>query len=184
MLYLISGTSRAGKTMIAEKIAAQKSISYFSLDWLVMGFTNGIPEYGIHDLLFPDDIAKRSWSFLKAMLESMLWSEVDYIIEGEAMLPELVIELLQKHPSKIKICFVGYTNINVNEKFKQIKKYSIGEKDWLLDKSDTYIIDHINNMVAHSKKIKKSCSENGLKYFDTSKDFLGTINRTITYLLS
>ena len=103
MLYLISGTSRAEKTMIAEKIAAQKSISYFSLDWLVMGFTNGIPEYGIHDLLFPDDIAKRSWSFLKAMLESMLWSEVDYIIEGEAMLPELVIELLQKHPSNIKI---------------------------------------------------------------------------------
>lgn len=184
MLYLISGTSRAGKTMIAERIAAQKSISYFSLDWLVMGFTNGIPEYGIHDLLFPDDIARRSWSFLKAMLENMLWSEVDYIIEGEALLPELVIELLQKYPNKIKICFVGYTNIDVNEKFKEIKKFSIREKDWLSEKSDEYIIDHINNMVTHSEKIKRSCSESGIRYFDTSQDFKGAIEKTITYLLS
>jgi len=184
MLYLISGTSRAGKTMIAERIAAEKSISYFSLDWLVMGFTNGIPEYGIHDLLFPDDIARRSWSFLKAMLETMLWSEVNYIIEGEALLPELVIELVKKHPNKIKICFIGYTDIDVNEKFEEIKKFSIGKKDWLSDKSDEYIIDHINNMVAHSEKIKKSCSESGIEYFDTSQDFKRTIEKAVIYLLS
>lgn len=44
-----------------------------------MGFTNGFTECGIHDMLFPDEIAEKSWPFLKAMLESMLWTEVDYI---------------------------------------------------------------------------------------------------------
>ena len=90
MLYLVSGTSRSGKTIIAKKLLRQKQIPYMSLDWLMMGFTNGMPEYGIHDKLFPDEIAKKSWSFFKAMCESMLWLEVDYVIEGEAILPELI----------------------------------------------------------------------------------------------
>ena len=63
MLYLISGASRSGKTMIAEKILSRKNLPYMSLDWLVMGFTNGMPECGIHDLLFPDEIAKKLWGF-------------------------------------------------------------------------------------------------------------------------
>ncbi len=160
MLYLISGSSRSGKTIMAKKILAEKGISYLSLDWLVMGFTNGIPEYGIHDKLFPDEIAERSWSFLKAMLESMIYVEVDCIIEGEAILPELIVELKEKYPDKLRICFVGYTDVTVDEKVKDIKEISCGKSDWLSDKSDEYIIDHVKNMIAHSIKIKKSCKEN------------------------
>ena len=183
MLYLVSGASRAGKTIIAKKISAQKGISYFSLDWLVMGFTNGIPEYGIHDMLFPDEIAERSWSFLKAMFESMIWSEIDYIIEGEAILPELIIELMKKYPDKLKICFVGYTDVDLEKKVKDVKDFSCGEIDWLSDKSDEYIMDHVKNMIAHSIKIKKSCKENSLKYFDTSENFMDTIEHAVEYLL-
>ena len=134
MIYLISGASRAGKTIIAKKLSVQKNISYFSLDWLVMGFTNGMPEIGIHDKLFPHEIAERSWSFLKAMLECMLWNDENYIIEGEAMLPELIIELLKKYPDQLKICFVGFTEVTIEEKVKEIKAYSSREKDWLSDK--------------------------------------------------
>ncbi|MHC5182780.1 MAG: hypothetical protein ACYSPI_00655, partial [Planctomycetota bacterium] len=49
MLYLVSGTSRSGKTLIAEKLMEEKQIPYMSLDWLMMGFTNGMPQLGIHD---------------------------------------------------------------------------------------------------------------------------------------
>lgn len=182
MLYLISGTSRAGKTIIANKLATQKRISYFSLDWLIMGFTNGLPDYGIHDKLFPEEIAEKAWFFLKAMFESMIWEEVDYIIEGEAILPELVIELMKKHPDKLKVCFVGYTDIQLEEKVKAIKEFSTNTKDWLSDKPDAYIIDHVNNMVAHSIKIKQSCQENSIAYFDTSSNFIATIEAAIRYL--
>ncbi len=182
MLYLISGTSRAGKTIIANKLATKKGISYFSLDWLIMGFTNGLPDYGIHDKLFPDEIAEKAWSFLKAMFESMIWEEVDYIIEGEAILPELVIELLKKHPDKLKVCFVGYTDINIDKKVKAIKDFSTTTKDWLSDKPEAYIRDHVNNMVAHSIKIEKSCKENGIAYFNTSSHFIATIEEAISYL--
>ena len=48
LLYLVSGTSRSGKTIIANNILKRKNIPFMSLDWLVMGFTNGMPQCGIH----------------------------------------------------------------------------------------------------------------------------------------
>lgn len=182
MLYIISGASRAGKTLVAQKLATQNNTPYFSLDWLVMGFTNGMPEYGVHDLLFPHEIAERSWSFIKAMLESILYSDIDYIIEGEAILPELIIELITKHPNQVKVCFLGFTKVDPNEKAKIIKSYSTLENDWLLDKSDAYILDHTHNMIAHSLKIEKSCQEKDLPYFDTSENFTETMEHIMAYL--
>lgn len=183
MLYIISGTSRTGKTMLAKKISSEKGISYFSLDWLVMGFTNGIPEYGVHDLLFPDEIAKRLWVYFEAMFESMLYSEVDYIVEGEAILPELILTLIEKHPAKVRVCFLGYTDIDVDKKVQDIKNFSEAKGDWLNTKSDAYIFDHVHNMIAHSEKIKVSCKATGLPYFDTSKSFKEAIKDAEEHLM-
>ena len=184
MLYLVSGTSRSGKTLIAEKLMEEKQIPYMSLDWLMMGFTNGMPQLGIHDKLFPDEIAKRLWSFFKAMCESMLYLEIDYIIEGEAMLPELIQELLDKYPDKIKICFVGYTDIDIDQKARDIKTYSTRRGDWLTKESDDYIYEHIDNMVTHSRKIKDGCEKYNMSYFDTSTNFMDAIENAKNYLLS
>ncbi len=184
MLYIVSGASRAGKTIIAKRISKQRGISYFSIDWLIMGFTNGIPEYGVHDMLMPDEIAKKSWSFLKAMLISMLQSKVDYIIEGEAILPELIIELTEKYPNKFKVCFLGFTDVDIDKKVNEIKNYSKEQKDWLSDKSDEYITDHVNNMISHSIKIGISCKAHNLTYFDTSKNFTKATQDAINYLLT
>ncbi|MFT6867956.1 MAG: hypothetical protein ACJA08_002803 [Cyclobacteriaceae bacterium] len=137
----------------------------------MMGFTNGIPEYGMHDKLFPGDIARKLWGFLKAMFESMISVDTDCVIEGEAILPELIIELLKKYPDKLNICFLGYTNVNVENKSKEIRDFSMKESDWLKDKPDAYIIDHVKNIIAHSLVIKKSCEENRIRYFDTSETF-------------
>jgi hypothetical protein len=90
MLFLVSGTSRSGKTLIAKKILADKQIPYLSLDWLMMGFNDGIPEYGIHHLLWPNEIAEKMSPFLQGMIDCMLTDGMDYVIEGEAMLPQSV----------------------------------------------------------------------------------------------
>lgn len=161
----------------------QCEIPYVSLDWLVMGFTNGIPEYGIHDKLWPNEIAEKFWSFLKGMLESMIWSDTDYILEGEAVLPELIHELLKKHPNSIKVCFVGYTHINIREKLKNVYTYSSGKNDWLTNEPEDYVENHISNMIEYSKRIKKSCKKHGVQYFDTSKNFLQVLDDAIAYLL-
>ena len=183
MLYLVSGTSRSGKTLIAKKILADKRIPYLSLDWLMMGVNDGVPEYGIHHLLWPNEIARKMEPFLRGMINSMLVDGIDYLIEGEAMLPDMIADLIRMHPDKVKVVFVGYTDIDVEDKVALVKKHSDGENDWLANKSDEYISDHIGNMIDYSKMIKDGCEEHGLSYFDTSEDFLGAIEAAIDYLV-
>jgi len=183
MLFLVSGTSRSGKTLIARKILADKQIPYLSLDWLMMGFNDGIPEYGIHHLLWPNEIAEKMAPFLLGVIDSMLVDGMDYVIEGEAMLPRLAADLIAKHPGKIKVVFLGYTEIEVKNKVALVKKHDVGENDWLTNESDDYISDHVKNMIAYSKMIKTGCEEHGLSYFDTSEDFLRAIEAATDFLV-
>ena len=183
MLYLVSGTSRSGKTLIAKKILGDKQIPYLSLDWLMMGFNDGIPEYGIHHLLWPNEIAERMWPFLQGMINCMLVDGMDYVIEGEAMLPPLIAELVEQHPGKVKVVFVGYAEIDVEDKVALVKEHSNGENDWLTKESDEYIRDHIGNMIAYSRMIKRGCEKHGLPYFDTSDDFPGAIEAATDFLV-
>lgn len=184
MLYLVCGTSRSGKTIIANNILKRKIIPFMSLDWLVMGFTNGMPQCGIHDKLYPDEIAEKLWSFLKSMCENMLWSEGDYVIEGEAILPGLIRELLDKYPERIKICFVGYADIDVDQKIRDIRNHSDGRLDWLLNESDDHINKHIEDMVTYSRKIRSECKQYDVRYFDTSTGFVDAIEEATEYLLN
>jgi hypothetical protein len=183
MLYLVSGASRSGKTQIARKILAGQQIPYLSLDWLMMGFNNGMPEFGIHHLLWPNEIAEKMRPFLEGMIDSMLVDGMDYVLEGEAMLPAAITDLIEQHPDKIKAVFLGYTEIDVKDKVALVKKYSDRGNDWLTNESDEYIRDHIGNMIGYSKTIKEACEEHGLPYFDTSEDFLGAIEAATDFLV-
>ena len=183
MLFLVSGTSRSGKTLIAKRLLADRRIPYLSLDWLMMGFNDGMPECGIHHLLWPNEIAEKMAPFLLGMIECMLVDGMDYVIEGEAMLPRLAADLVEKHPDKIKAVFVGYTEIDVEDKVALVRKHGGGENDWLTNKSDEYIRDHIGNMIAYSKTIRNECEKHGLSYFDTSEDFLGAIAAATDFLV-
>lgn len=184
MLYLISGASRSGKTLIAKKLLEEQNLPYLSLDWLMMGFNDGIPEYGIHHLLWPNEIAEKMWRFLQGMINNMLFEGVDYVIEGEAMLPELVAELTSKYPTRIKVAFTGFSDIDVAEKVRLVRQYGEGESDWLTNESDEYIADHIRNMVGYSKMIETECDNHDLPYFDTSKNFEAVISQTAEFLVA
>ena len=183
MLYLVSGASRSGKTHIAKKILADRQVPYLSLDWLMMGFNDGIPDYGIHHLLWPNEIAERMWPFLQGMIDSMLVEGIDYLIEGEAMLPQLIADLIEKHPCTVKAVFLGYTDIAVKDKAALVKAHSDRDNDWLTNESDEYISDHIGNMIAYSKLIKEGCEDHGLPYFDTSENFPGAIEAATDFLV-
>ena len=123
MLFLVGGASRSGKTLIARKILADNQLPYLSLDWLMMGFNDGIPDYGIHHLLWPNEIAEKMAPFLRGMINCMLVDGMDYVIEGEAMLPQHVADLVDEGDGKIKAVFVGYTEIDAGENVAQLKRH-------------------------------------------------------------
>ena len=120
---------------------------------------------------------------MRGMIDSMLVDGMNYVIEGEAMLPRSAAELIKKYPGNVRAVFVGYTEINVEDKVALVKKHRDGEHDWLTNESDDYIRDHIGNMITYSKRIKSGCEKHGLPYFDTSDDFLAAIEAATDFLL-
>jgi hypothetical protein len=183
MLYLIGGTSRSGKSIISRKLLAEKGIPFLPLDAVVMGFAHGIPEYGIHDKLFPNEIAKRMWKFTKALCETLLYLGKDYVVEGEAILPENVSDLANEHGNKIKACFLGYCETTPEQKVHEIKTYQVDLDDWLAKESDAYIRDHVTNMIGYSNFIREECRTYQMPYFDVSRDFNLTVDVAVRYLI-
>ena len=86
----------------------------------MMGFTQGIPDYGIHPLLWPDQIAKKVAPFLQGMIDNMLYDGMDYVIEGEAMLPHLTADWMKKYPDKIRAVFLDYAEISTADKVRYL----------------------------------------------------------------
>ncbi len=183
MLYFIGGASRSGKTLMARHLLAERGLAYLSLDCIVMGFTNGLPRIGIHDKLMPDEIAERLWDFLEAMCQSMLWSDVDYVIEGEAMLPENLRALVDKHPGRVRACFLGYADSSIETKLREVREHSREHNDWLTREPEAYIRDHLANMVDFSRMLRDECRAHDMRYFETSKDFSAATERARRYLL-
>lgn len=183
MLYIVSGASRSGKTSVAKALMCEKGIPYFSIDWLMMGFTHGMPELGIHDKLWPHEIAERLWPIVRGMCQNMLWSGIDYVLEGEALMPDMTRALLDAYPQRdIRVCFMGYADMDPNQKLAQIKAHNLGDKDWLTQESDDFIADHINNMIQHSQRVRASCLAHDIRYFDTSPDFSEQTKSVLAYL--
>ncbi|MEM9294989.1 MAG: hypothetical protein AAGA57_04230 [Planctomycetota bacterium] len=183
MLYLVSGASRTGKSILAKRVLDERHIPFVSLDWLVIGFTGGLPGQGIHDKLMPDEIATKMWGFVEAMLTSMLWVGGDYVIEGEALLPGDVRGLMDRYPDEVRACFLGYADVDAEAKLAEIRAYRSDERDWLVKESDETIRGHIANMVSHSRKMQAGCAKHGVRYFDTAVDFLQTLDDAMAYLM-
>ena len=182
MLYIIGGASRTGKSMISRELMAKTGIPYFSLDILMMGLANGIPEYGIN----PEDPefrnAEKMWPILRSMLVNMLETGTEYIVEGYTILPEHVSEIQNLFSDQVKSCFTGYTSIDPEKKLEEIRTYSDLPNDWAKTSSDSDLFELINRSIIFSTFIEKECEKYKIPYFDQSENFTGTQRRVLEYL--
>ncbi len=182
MIYLISGASRSGKSKVASMLHSETGISYLPLDSVMMAFMIGVKDLGIHDKLWPHEIAQKLWGFLEAFIRNLNYNEMDYIIEGEAMKPSLLDALVKDLGENIKVVFIGYDQADPIQKVEECKTYASGEKDWLVKESEEHIKDHIVNMIGYSKTIKEECFKYSIPYFDISKNFNQVIDEVLKYL--
>lgn len=183
MIYFIGGSSRSGKSIIAKRLAEHLKLPYLSTDSLMMGFMNGVPEMGIHDKLWPDEIAVKMWPFISSMVENMIYNHQDYIIEGEALLPSHVKGFSEKHQNNVKSCFIGFDDVDINQKVLEVKNHPNHDNDWLISLPEAEIVNHITNMKAFSQKIRQECEEVGLDYFRSSNNFEDFIDQVVEILI-
>ncbi len=183
MLYLLGGAARAGKSMIARKFLAQSGIPFFSLDFLMMGFANGLPAYGVDPEADELLIGELLWPVVQSMARAMVEEEIDYLLEGVQLPPPRVAALGAELPGQVRACFVGLAEADTRLKFQEIRRFGGGVDDWLRAATDQEVVQEIERLKALSRRIKEVCRQHGLPYFEMSGDLPGMVEKVVQYLL-
>jgi hypothetical protein len=183
MLYLLGGASRAGKSQLTRRLLRERGIPYFPLDSLMMGFVNGLPEFGM-PAGDPAAVGARLWPLVRALAASLLSSDETYLLEGDCLLPQYVAELVRDHHDQVRACWLGYTAVAPDEKLRVICASHSGPNDWLRADPDAAVLALIGSMIAFSQDLERECAARSLPYFDTSRDFLGAQDAAFRYLIA
>ncbi len=202
MIYLIGGAPRCGKTILSRKLAETKIISCISTDTIHQMILASTPK-AQRDKKFPysklqreaepyGDVnqnppsvllraeiteAKSLWPSIKAMIEDCIESKQSYIIEGVALMPDLV-ESLKKEPYWHEIRLVYLVKNNLVELLDGFAR-NTSSHDWLSGAKDNpELLKRVARMVqVKSEYITNLAHTIGFTVVDTGKDFKRSIEQ-------
>ena len=117
----------------------------------------------------------------REMSLNLLAEGVDYAMEGE-LLPKQVAVLQRAYPAKIKACFLGYTTITPAQKLQEIRTHAGHPNDWPSSYPDPALLNIINREIAFSQYLMAECATYHLHYFDTSHNFVQTLDQVVAYV--
>ncbi|BBH20095.1 hypothetical protein Back11_14400 [Paenibacillus baekrokdamisoli] len=185
MLYIIGGASRSGKTTSAKRILKESEIPYLSLDYLMMGIANGIPEFGVYPTEGDFITGQKLWKVVNPLMTAMVENEIDYTVEGVQLIPSYVSQFEQRYSGKVKPCFIGLAELNVKHSVEEMKFHSSKtENDGLKDLNYAEIVTVLERIKTDSIRIREECEKCNLKYFESSFNFNKTIHSIVTYLMN
>jgi len=159
VIYFVAGAARAGKTYMAKRLMAKLVIPLLELDYLKMGFANGLPDYGIHPLQDEETLGDLLWPCVAGMIKAMVENGDDYIIEGCYVLPKHADEIRMKHPGHVRACFLGYADMSPSDKLAEIQRHSEG-----YDGPEATV--WLERFVSFSRFLRTECPRLGFPYFE------------------
>jgi hypothetical protein len=181
MLLFIGGAARTGKGQLVRRLLLEMQMSFLSIDVLKMGLTRGVPEFGLDPDAGGMAVAEKLWPLVREMSINLLGEGVDYALEGE-LLPQHMDAFRQADSAQIKACFLGYATISPTQKLHDIRTYSGHPNDWSSTYTDSELLNIITREIAFSQFLMEACVRYGLRYFDTSDDFVATLDQVVAYV--
>lgn len=179
---IIAGAPRSGKSTIASIISKKYNYQHISMDNILAGIENVFPETGINTNIETLDntkfISSKVALLIKNMIDSGEYEERDYGV---------VIDVCQLLPSdfasnistdKCSIYYFGTSGIMPEERFNLLKKYD-DENSYTYYESDSDNLEKCKYIVELSDYIKNTCTNYGIRYFDTTYDRDMVINNFI-----
>jgi 2-phosphoglycerate kinase len=159
-------------------------VPFFSLDYLMMGIANGIPEFGVYPTEGDFITGQRLWKVVNPLMTAMVENGIDYTIEGVQLVPSYVSQFEQRYAGKVKSCFIGLAEINVQNSVDEMQFHSSKtENDGLKGLNHAEIVNQLVRIKTDSIRIREECEKNNLKYFESSFNFSKTIDSIVSYLI-
>ena len=169
---LIAGVAKSGKSTICEKICEEEKYNHIPIDYITASMKRNYPEWGVKSDVIINDTSKILCTLFKTITDIINDTDEKFIIDCAHIYPHDIVNKLDLN--KWKIIFVGYPNIDVDEKVKNIRKYDIN--GWTTKKSDDELKVIINKLKDISNIIKQECDKYNFTFIDTSNNFEYVIN--------
>lgn len=178
VLYLIGGTSRSGKTLLAQMLLRRRHVPFLSVDVLKMALHDTAPA------IFPgpdraaSELADALWPVLRGIGLHSVTQGIPYCLEGDLVTPDHVTELSRDLPGRIRACFLGFPTVAAEEKVKQMACFSGGPNDWVnRDLDPAGRLAHVEEMKRAGQVLADSCRSRDLLFVDTSRAFKAGLER-------
>lgn len=172
---IIAGVPRSGKSTICHKLDLKSNLQHIEADTITFAFQYSFPETGIThtDFWGLKETSKAFSKFLSAWVTNIQNSgnckKIDYklAIDVYHIVPEDFVKYFQKESAEIY--FLGYPDIEVQEKIKQIRQFDT-EYDWTIDETDESLENRIRTYIEISKWLKEECEKYNLPFINVSKN--------------
>jgi 2-phosphoglycerate kinase len=200
MIFLLGGAPRVGKSIISGEIRQRYAVSVVSTDTLGAVLENALSPESAPDLFvfsrfnampvtdrvnlmtndpaeLVDYVRRESrvvWKAVKAFIRREEDEGRDVLIEGVAVLPELVNQL---EDIPYRVVFIG----NQGNKHKEsIKKYAQeNEHDWMRGASDQYVSAFAMFIKWMSLFIEQETKKYGFEYLEMDEELFGNVAETV-----
>ncbi len=200
MIFLIGGPPRVGKSKISSEIRQKRAVSVVSTDTLGAVLENVLNPEAAPDLFvfgkfhempmaervklimkdpaeLIDYVRKESyvvWKAVEAFIRREDDEGRDILIEGVAILPELMSQL-EDIPHRV--VFIGNQGGNHKENIK--KSVEENEYDWMRDVNDQYIGAFAMFVKRMSGYIEQETKKYGFKYIEMDKKQFGDVTEDV-----
>ena len=200
MIFLIGGPPRVGKSILSGEIRQKRAVSVVSTDTLGAVLENVLsPEAApelfafskFHEMPIAervklmmkdpakliDYVRKESyivWKAVEAFIRNENDEGRDILIEGVAILPELMSSL---EGIPYRVVFIGNQGKNHKENIKRSAEEN--EHDWMRDVCDQYIGAFAMFVNRMSSYIEQETKKYGFKYIEMDKELLGDVTEDV-----
>ena len=122
MIYLISGATHTGKTLLAQKLLEEKQIPYLSLDHLKMGLIRS----GYTDLTACDDekLTEFLWPIVREMVKTAIENHQNLTVEGCYIPHNWAADFGPDYLDEIRAVWLVMTPDYIQRHFHQIRLHA------------------------------------------------------------
>jgi 2-phosphoglycerate kinase len=176
MLYVVGGCSRSGKSLLAERMRARHGVPWFTLDALKMGLYLGAPPLGV--IPSADDLATADlmWPVVEPILDHAVFDGRDYLVEGVNLRPATIAGCIADGDPPVRACFLGYPNVDLEEKAEAVARYAGPPRDWLHQTGAENVRRYLDVSRRLSCELRDECASVDIPFIDTGGDFDAALN--------
>ena len=157
MIFLITGASHTGKTLLAQRLLEKYHYPYLSIDHLKMGLIRS----GNTGLTPEDDeeLVAYLWPIVREMIKTAVENRQNLIVEGCYIPQDWRKDFSDRYLREIRFYFLVMSRTYIEQHFSDIRKYA-GEIEERLDDTDFTM----ETAIEDNARYLEMCEKQGLRY--------------------